>query len=95
MRPAKITCDRVSNLLRTLFRSNSPLILISCNEATICCTVDPSRGDKSRSCASQHKLVNAHRIFESWVVYAFNVLDTFATIICYCNKTCSLALELN
>ena len=50
MRPAKTTCDRASNLLRTLFRSNSPLMLISCNEATICCTVDPSpSGNKSRS----------------------------------------------
>jgi hypothetical protein len=42
------------------------------------------------------KLINARSIFESWVVLsALNVLDTLPTIICYCNKTCTLALARN
>jgi len=42
------------------------------------------------------KLVNARSIFESWVVQsALYVLDTFTTVICYCNETRSLALALN
>jgi hypothetical protein len=40
--------------------------------------------------------VNALIVFESWVVLsALDVLDTFTTVICYCNETCSLALALN
>ncbi len=42
------------------------------------------------------KLVNARRVFESWVMLsALDVLDTVTTIICYCNETCSLALNIN
>ena len=42
------------------------------------------------------KLVNARSVFEGWAVLsALNVLDTFPTIICYCDKTRSLALALN
>jgi hypothetical protein len=42
------------------------------------------------------KLINARSIFESWVVLsALNVLETLPTIICYCNKTCTLALARN
>ena len=40
--------------------------------------------------------VNALIVFESWVVLsALDVLDTFTTVICYGNETCSLALALN
>ena len=45
---------------------------------------------------SVSKLINARSVFESWVMLsALDVLDTFTTIICYCNETCSLALTLN
>ena len=45
---------------------------------------------------SVSKLVNALIVFESWVMLsALDILDTFTTIICYCNETCSLALALN
>jgi hypothetical protein len=45
---------------------------------------------------SVSKLVNARSVFESWVMLsALDVLDTFTTIICYCNETFSLALALN
>ena len=45
---------------------------------------------------SVSKLVNARSVFESWVMLsALDVLDTFTTIICYCNETCSLALARN
>ena len=45
---------------------------------------------------SVSKLVNARSVFESWVVLsALDVLDTFTTVICYCNETRSLALALN
>jgi hypothetical protein len=45
---------------------------------------------------SVSKLVNARSVFESWVVLsALDVLDTFTTVICYCNETCSRALAFN
>ena len=45
---------------------------------------------------SASTLVNAWSVFESWVVLsALDVLDTVTTIICYCNETCSLALNIN
>ena len=45
---------------------------------------------------SVSKLVNARSVFESWMMLsALDVLDTFTTVICYCNETCSLALALN
>jgi hypothetical protein len=45
---------------------------------------------------SVSKLVNARSVFESWVMLsALDVLDTFTTIICYCNETFSLVLALN
>jgi hypothetical protein len=41
------------------------------------------------------KLVNAGSVFESWAVLsALYVLHTVTVAICYCNKTCSLALAL-
>jgi hypothetical protein len=46
--------------------------------------------------AITYKLVNARSVFESWAVLsALDVLDTFTTVICYRNETCSLALALN
>ena len=45
---------------------------------------------------SVSKLVNARSVFESRVMLsALDVLDTVTTIICYCNETCSLALNIN
>jgi len=45
---------------------------------------------------SVSKLVNARSVFESWVMLTtLNVLHAFTAVICYCNKTCSLALALN
>jgi hypothetical protein len=45
---------------------------------------------------SVSKLVNARSFFESWVVLsALDVLDTFTSVICYCNETCSRALAFN
>ena len=35
---------------------------------------------------SVSKLVNARSVFESWMVLsALNALNTFTTVICYCN----------
>jgi len=31
----------------------------------------------------------------AWLLSALNVLDTLTAVICYCNKTCPLALALN
>jgi len=45
---------------------------------------------------SVSKLVNARSVLEGWVVLsALDMLDAVTTVICYCNKTCSLALALN
>ena len=38
------------------------------------------------------KLVNARRVFESWVMlFTLDVLDAVTTAVCYCNKTSTLA----
>ena len=45
---------------------------------------------------SVSKLVNARSVFESWVVLsALDVLDAVATVIGYCNETCSFAFARN
>jgi hypothetical protein len=42
------------------------------------------------------KLVDARSIFEGWVVLSsLNVLNAFTAVICYRNKTCTLALARN